>query len=450
MDRNGVYLFNLFKKKKDNENLDYTDVNIDLMKKLNQSNKHSQNSSISYRLKNFFLPEKNSKNNEEVTQVNIKSIPQNKIKKNKYDELVTPDNFFKKKIENQDQGTIAQIPSLPEMTTTRTIATSELSNKLKDEEFINDKADTLSVQGGALLSKEDLGNKVDSVSKEDRPRFPDFNPSIGLKNKKNQVFDEDSKMYTDVHLLGGGRERKSFFSKIFNFKNKSVDETRYALKNSLDRYSDEKTVAGQDGGTVILKAPLNKNRKPKLKLILIIVLIALVASILFQNNEDNLVTQEKKPDLANKKMVKSKEKKVAIDNKEQTNNIPVEKSKPVVAQSINEEKVEVKEIEEKAISTDMSAKPVEKIEVKKSIPKKIVQESSNKISVVNIIYTNPGRGLVYNCINRHWACIDETNFKKCKDSIRICKSFELYPSNKDCSQKQISNINQNLKISFCN
>ncbi|WP_372654021.1 hypothetical protein [Halobacteriovorax sp.] len=73
-------------------------------------------------------------------------------------------------------------------------------------------------------------------------------------------------------------------------------------------------------------------------------------------------------------------------------------------------------------------------------------------------YLETGRGLVYNCTGKHWACVDQVSFVDCKKnsdwSQENNKDPECYPSNvyrsfKDCRTIQLYNINTNLETSFC-
>lgn len=73
-------------------------------------------------------------------------------------------------------------------------------------------------------------------------------------------------------------------------------------------------------------------------------------------------------------------------------------------------------------------------------------------------YQDTGRGLVYNCSGKHWACVDQTSYLNCKKnndwSKENDKDPECYPSNvyrsfKDCRTIQIHNINTVTETDFC-
>ncbi|WP_417335373.1 hypothetical protein [Halobacteriovorax marinus] len=73
-------------------------------------------------------------------------------------------------------------------------------------------------------------------------------------------------------------------------------------------------------------------------------------------------------------------------------------------------------------------------------------------------YLETGRGLVYNCSGKHWACVDQTSYINCKKnndwSKENEKAPECYPSNvysnfTDCRTIQIYNINTTIETDFC-
>ncbi|MBT3584019.1 MAG: hypothetical protein HN509_03855 [Halobacteriovoraceae bacterium] len=73
-------------------------------------------------------------------------------------------------------------------------------------------------------------------------------------------------------------------------------------------------------------------------------------------------------------------------------------------------------------------------------------------------YLRPGRGLVYNCKGKHWACVDKFSYFTCKDNLKWatsskqnpeCVAKDVYASMKDCRIVQVHFINTNLKTAFC-
>lgn len=73
-------------------------------------------------------------------------------------------------------------------------------------------------------------------------------------------------------------------------------------------------------------------------------------------------------------------------------------------------------------------------------------------------YLNRGRGLVYNCKEGHWACVEKKSYLTCKDNYLFNadrkKAIECFPSSvlastKDCARMQIEKVNRLAKTKFC-
>lgn len=73
-------------------------------------------------------------------------------------------------------------------------------------------------------------------------------------------------------------------------------------------------------------------------------------------------------------------------------------------------------------------------------------------------YDYVGRGLVYNCLGKHWACIDAGSFQVCqqnhsylkdKNKSKECYPDSVYQSNSACGWVQKSKITANTKTNFC-
>lgn len=74
-------------------------------------------------------------------------------------------------------------------------------------------------------------------------------------------------------------------------------------------------------------------------------------------------------------------------------------------------------------------------------------------------YENVGRGLVYNCIGKHWACVDGPSFKICQQNntalknqnrSKECYPDSIYQSDSACGWVQKQKITGNAKTDFCN
>jgi len=73
-------------------------------------------------------------------------------------------------------------------------------------------------------------------------------------------------------------------------------------------------------------------------------------------------------------------------------------------------------------------------------------------------YENMGRGLVYNCKEKYWTCIDKDSYFQCSKNLKWsestsskteCATVNVYSSSDDCQTIQIYNINTNAKTDFC-
>ncbi|MGB0453390.1 MAG: hypothetical protein ACPGJV_06715 [Bacteriovoracaceae bacterium] len=73
-------------------------------------------------------------------------------------------------------------------------------------------------------------------------------------------------------------------------------------------------------------------------------------------------------------------------------------------------------------------------------------------------YTKFGRGLVYNCKDKHWACIDRPRWRECELNLKYnqfygkdleCFPKSVYKSNRDCRLVQVYNVNMGVSADFC-
>lgn len=74
-------------------------------------------------------------------------------------------------------------------------------------------------------------------------------------------------------------------------------------------------------------------------------------------------------------------------------------------------------------------------------------------------YEFKGRGLVYNCVGKHWACIDAPSYKVCESNAsstktlgksQECYPFNVYDNAKGCQNVQNRMVSSSAKTSFCN
>jgi hypothetical protein len=69
-----------------------------------------------------------------------------------------------------------------------------------------------------------------------------------------------------------------------------------------------------------------------------------------------------------------------------------------------------------------------------------------------------GRGLVYNCLGKHWACVDKKSYFQCSRNFKarkiqkkkpLCSVVAVYTSDEDCQTIQTYNINTSVPTDFC-
>lgn len=72
--------------------------------------------------------------------------------------------------------------------------------------------------------------------------------------------------------------------------------------------------------------------------------------------------------------------------------------------------------------------------------------------VVN--YQAAGRGLVYNCRGKHWACVDKSNYVKCqklsRSGLKECMTRGVLKTNDACFETQRNFTTTNVNTQFCN
>ncbi|MBI2521857.1 MAG: hypothetical protein HYV97_15685 [Bdellovibrio sp.] len=73
-------------------------------------------------------------------------------------------------------------------------------------------------------------------------------------------------------------------------------------------------------------------------------------------------------------------------------------------------------------------------------------------------YDELGRGLVYNCKGKHWACVNQDAYTACKNNMnwnttngkpQECVTANVYATDEDCKLIQLHNINTLAKTDFC-
>lgn len=74
-------------------------------------------------------------------------------------------------------------------------------------------------------------------------------------------------------------------------------------------------------------------------------------------------------------------------------------------------------------------------------------------------YDYVGRGLVYNCRGKHWACVDAGSYSLCEQNHSFlklngkpkeCYPDSVYNTDRACGWMQKQKISQSAKTEFCN
>lgn len=104
------------------------------------------------------------------------------------------------------------------------------------------------------------------------------------------------------------------------------------------------------------------------------------------------------------------------------------------------------------VAAEVPAKKEEKV----SMADLIVQED---VYTPAPQYDQQGRGLVYNCKDKYWACIDKPAYVACNKNMQWnktkgnaleCVVQNVYGSDEDCAKIQKYNVSTNVSTAFCN
>ena len=107
-----------------------------------------------------------------------------------------------------------------------------------------------------------------------------------------------------------------------------------------------------------------------------------------------------------------------------------------------------------AIKKDLIQKSEDKKKIKESL--ELMEEDMDYVAPPN--YKRLGRGLVYNCIDKHWACVDKFAYFQCRENFKYNKGHKkkaecvirnVYASVEDCSVIQTHYINMGEPTGFC-
>jgi hypothetical protein len=110
------------------------------------------------------------------------------------------------------------------------------------------------------------------------------------------------------------------------------------------------------------------------------------------------------------------------------------------------------------VNPDITQSILEELEVK------VQSDKSKEASALNIkpidapTYEIPGRGLIYNCKGKHWACIDSVSFSTCEKNYLWtsdqgrnieCYPVKIYDNEETCERFQQANIDNVAETNFC-
>lgn len=151
------------------------------------------------------------------------------------------------------------------------------------------------------------------------------------------------------------------------------------------------------------------------------------------------------------------------------------------------------EVQKEATAPDLTSAPVEEINILKtvesgdseinngplvdkqssglgegsSVEKKSKSDETNSLEskiVAQLEYIAPpkyeslGRGLVYNCKGKHWACVDKESYQVCYKNMKFnsenakpseCITQNVYANEEDCNTIQRYNVSTSVATSFC-
>jgi len=134
-----------------------------------------------------------------------------------------------------------------------------------------------------------------------------------------------------------------------------------------------------------------------------------------------------------------------------------------ISQETPEVKVELKPELNSGIGEDVKKNKKDDLGTKlNEMAEAEVPPVSKKLEVKEYVappsYENRGRGLIYNCKGKHWACVDKESYLICRkneiwqrsiNKLPECSARNVYSSIDDCKIVQTHNINTAVKTDFC-
>lgn len=105
--------------------------------------------------------------------------------------------------------------------------------------------------------------------------------------------------------------------------------------------------------------------------------------------------------------------------------------------------------------------PIEEVKIPSSgevAPSMVSKIVEGVIETPPPAYDQVGRGLVYNCKDKYWACLDKPAYVACnknqkwnksKGNAAECAISDVYSSEEDCAKVQKYNVSTNAPTAFC-
>lgn len=106
---------------------------------------------------------------------------------------------------------------------------------------------------------------------------------------------------------------------------------------------------------------------------------------------------------------------------------------------------------------DLTDQILQDLEKQTKTSPKPVEQTTEYVSPPDYEYR--GRGLVYNCQGKHWACVDAPSYKVCERndaSVKYlkkkpeCYPFNIYETVRGCEMMQNRMVSSSAKTAFCN
>ena len=156
---------------------------------------------------------------------------------------------------------------------------------------------------------------------------------------------------------------------------------------------------------------------------------------------------------------------------------PIQASQPEQPPIVTETRVTEPNVDQKLdqlvenVEETAPSSPVEEIKIPSHTESPTMSESKEEApsmatKIVDAITETPpppydqlGRGLVYNCKDKYWACLDKPAYVTCNKNMKWNKSkgnaaecavSNIYGSEEDCAKVQKYNVSTNASTAFCN